>query len=82
MHQEISKFKENQKTAFLATEYERLERQMQEVREVMAGDPAMQELALGELAEVTKQQQALITQMESILRNEEEDARYPNEILP
>lgn len=81
MNHDISKFKENQKTAFLATEYERLEKQAEDVRELLASDPAMQELAEGDLAEITKQQQALITQMESIVGNEEEEERYPNEII-
>lgn len=81
MDHDISKFKENQKTAFLATEYERLEKQAEDVRELLASDPAMQELAEGDLAEITKQQQALVTQMESIVGNEEEEERYPNEII-
>jgi peptide chain release factor 1 len=81
MNHDISKFKENQKTAFLATEYERLEKQAEDVRELLASDPAMQELAEGDLAEITKQQQALVTQMESIVGNEEEEERYPNEII-
>ena len=81
MQQDISKFKENQKTAFLASEYERLEKQAEDVRELLVSDPAMQELAEGDLAEITKQQQALITQMESIVGNEEEEERYPNEIV-
>jgi peptide chain release factor 1 len=77
---DTSKYKDNQKTAFLAGEYERLEGKAEETRE-LANDPSMKELALTELADITAQQDALVTQMDDILKQDEEEERFPNEII-
>jgi len=78
---DITPYKENQKTQFLAAEYERLEAHAQEVRELASNDPDMKELADEDLKSITSQQEALIAQMDGILTQEAEEEKYPNEIV-
>lgn len=78
---DIEKYKANQKTTYHAAEYERLEAEAAEVRTLAESDPAMRELAEQDLAEHVKQQQALVEQMDAILKEEEEEEKYPNEVI-
>jgi peptide chain release factor 1 len=78
---DIATYKQNQKTAYHAAEYERLEREAVEVRELVVQDPSMQELATQDLAAIETQQQALLAQMEDIVKEEEEEDKYPNEVV-
>lgn len=77
---DLTTYKENQKTAFLAGEYERLEQKADEVR-TLAADPGMAELAAVELAEIVAQQEGLVKQMDEILKQDEEEERFPNEVI-
>ena len=78
---DITQFKENQKTAYHAAEYERLEREAEEVRTLMADDPAMRELAEADLLKLEEQKQALMEQMQTIVSAEAEEERFPNEVI-
>lgn len=77
---DLEKYKDNQKTQFLATELERLLNQEKEVLE-MASDDSMKELAEQEVSELKEQQQVIINQMDDILKQEEKEDRFPNEIV-
>lgn len=77
---DITKYKDNPKTAFLAGEYERLEEKCTEVR-ALAEDPSMHELAQTELAELEGQQAGILAQMDDILKQDEEEERFPNEVI-
>ena len=78
---DLSRYKENQKTSFLATEYERLEEEASELRELIKSDESLGDLAQADLAKLEEQQNALTTQMDEILKSEEEEERFPNEII-
>jgi peptide chain release factor 1 len=78
---DLTQFKKNQKTAFLAGEYERLEREAGELRAMVENDPSMKELAEADLASLHDQQSSILGQMQSIVAEEEEEDRYPNEII-
>ncbi len=78
---DIAKYKENQKTAFLAGEYERLENEITNLNEMIETDPEMKELAEEDLKSAKTQQDALLKQMENIVKEEDEADRYPNEII-
>lgn len=78
---DLTPYKENQKTAFLASEYERLLREVAEVRTVAEGDADMQELAEDDLKSLTEQQEALLAQMDEILAAEAKEEEFPNEIV-
>ncbi len=78
---DITEFKENQKTTFLAIEYERLEKHAEEVRELANSDPEMKELADDDLKDINEQQETLLKQMKGILKEAKDQERYPNEII-
>ncbi len=78
---DIQLYKDNQKTQYHALQYERLQQEADEVRELAANDPSMAELAELELAGIVEQQTALVTQMEEMVKEEEEEDRFPNEVI-
>jgi len=78
---DIEKFLQNPKTAYLAGEYKKLEAQQSETQKMLDGDPAMAELAKGELDELKLQKDAIWSQMENITREEEKEEEFPNEII-
>jgi len=78
---DLTPYKDNKKTAYLAGEYERLEREAGELRAMVEADPTMKELAEVDLASLHDQQTSILAQMQSIVAEEEEEDRYPNEII-
>jgi peptide chain release factor 1 len=78
---DIKEFKDNQKTTFLAQEYERLSGELKEVEEMAESDPDMKELAQDDMKELKSQQSALLEQMQNIVKEEEEEDRFPNEVI-
>lgn len=78
---DISPFKENPKTAFLAGEFERLAKQEDEVQTMAQSDASMAELAQEELSTIAAQKQAYIDQMQEIVAAEEKEEEFPNEIV-
>ncbi len=75
---DIKKYKENQKTAFLAVEYERL---LSEEGEIRALEGELGELAKDDLVRVEEQKKNLLEQMDSILEGDKEEEEFPNEIV-
>jgi len=80
MTDDISVYKENPKTTYLAQEYERLMGEEMRVKE-MAGEPGMEELVNEELKGLGEQKQAVFAQMEQILKAEAKEEESPNEII-
>jgi peptide chain release factor 1 len=78
---DISIYKENPKTTFLAAEYERLARQVEELETLATGDPSMRELADADLRAIRQQQEALHTQMDAIIAVDAEEEQFPNEVI-
>ncbi len=76
----LDKYKQNDKTRYLASEYERLLKEEQEVLELQKQD-GMAELAGTDLANIKTQKDALLAQMENILKEEELEEEMPNEIV-
>jgi peptide chain release factor 1 len=81
MNFDIKKYKDNPRTAYLAETFERLVRDEEETRSMMGDNPEMQKLAEEELGDITKQKETLIKQMEENLAVEEEEEKFPNEII-
>lgn len=77
----IHELRENPKTSFLATEYERLEQKKEEVQATALADPDLKELADEEVQELVTQQEAIEEQIETILTVEEEEEQFPNEVI-
>jgi len=78
---EIEKYKNNPKTAYLAETFSRLQKDEDELRTLSAEDPSMKALAEEELANFKQEKETLIKQMENILKEEEADEEFPNEII-
>lgn len=78
---DLQKYKENQKTNFLAGEVERLEKQEAELRLLIVEDANMRDLAQDEMAAIEKQKEALIAQMDGILESAKEEEEFPNKVI-
>jgi peptide chain release factor 1 len=78
---DISKFKEHPKTRFLAEDFERLQKAEDEIQILIKTDPTLLELSEEELSSIHEQQNNLMVQMEDILKGEEEEEEFPNEII-
>ena len=77
---DLSRYKENPKTAYFATELERLLREENELRELSeSGD--LGDLAREDIERIEQQKQALTTQMDEILAREKVEEEFPNEII-
>ncbi len=74
-------YKNNPKTAFLASEYERLIKQEAEVLAMVGEDAHFKELAGDELATLHEQKVALEKQMTAIVEAEQEEETFPNEAI-
>ncbi len=76
----IEQFKENQKTSYMAGEFERLSKQEAELQNLSA-DPGMEELATEELASLKEQKDGIWKQMEEIHEAEKKEEEFPNEVV-
>ncbi len=80
MEIDLTKYKENHKTQFLASEFERLEKQRVDL-DAMSEDETMRELAEEEKTQIDVQQKAILEQMDTIFAEEEKEDQFPNEII-
>lgn len=78
---DLTKYKESPKTSFLVQEYERLLKEEGELRALGESDDSLKELAEDDLKSLKEQQENLIKQMDDILRQEEVEEEFPNEIV-
>jgi peptide chain release factor 1 len=79
--EDIQKYKDNIKTAFLAGQYENLLKEEESLSALAASDPAMASLAEEEAKQIKEQKHAILSQMEEILKEEEKEEEFPNEII-
>jgi peptide chain release factor 1 len=77
----IEEFKNNKKTVYLAEEYSRLETEENSVKEMLAKDSSMKEIAEEEIANLSAQKETIWKQMEEILTVEKQEEEFPNEII-
>jgi peptide chain release factor 1 len=78
---DLTKYKQNKKTSYLADSFEDLERREQELTALSASDPSMKELAEGDLADLRLQKTELLAQMDEILEADKAEEEFPNEIV-
>ena len=78
---DLEKFSKNQKTSYLADSYKRLLEKEEETKKMIEGDPSLADLAQTELVEIKQQMDELLKQMEGILKEEEKEEEFPNEII-
>lgn len=76
----LKKYRENHKTAFLVEQYDKLVAQEEDTKK-MQEDPSMKKMADDELALIKERQQELVKQMELITKSDEEEEKFPNEVV-
>lgn len=77
---DLTKYKESQKTQFMVVEFERLQKEKEDLAP-MFEDESMREMAEEEKKQIEVQQQAVLDQMNSILEEEKKEEEFPNEII-
>ncbi|MFA6459393.1 MAG: PCRF domain-containing protein [Candidatus Paceibacterota bacterium] len=77
----LDAYKNNPKTAFLASQYEKLVQDEKETLAMIEKDPGMKDLAEGELANIQEQKKTLEEQMKSILEGDKEEIENPTEMI-
>ena len=76
----LEQVKNNHKTAHLAIAYERLLDEEEKTKKLL-DDKTMRELALEELKSIKVQRESIEHQIENILKSDEEEEKFPNEII-
>lgn len=77
----IDDVKQNPKTAFFATELERLVRAKTEAEAMIASDPSLAELAQEDIGHIDAQREALEKQIQEILDGDKKEEEFPNEVI-
>ncbi len=78
---DLEECKKNPKTAYLASEYEKILRQETDTQIMLAKDPNLEDLAQEELVEFASRKQALARQIQEITETDKEEQKFPNEII-
>jgi peptide chain release factor 1 len=81
MDMDIEELKKNHNTAYLANLLEKLNREEAEVREMLASDDSLHELAAKELKTIEEEKEKIEKQVEEILKKEHEEDESPNEVV-
>ncbi len=77
----LSELKKDHRTSYLAEMLEKLLREEAEVREMLAGDDSLHEMAAKELQYIQEQKQNIEKQIQDILDKDKEEDESPNEIV-
>ena len=75
--EKLHTFRENQKTQFIASQFDTLAAQKVESEELAAADPEMAELAKDDIKNIETQMQALFVQMDEIIESSKEEEVKP-----
>jgi peptide chain release factor 1 len=78
---DIEKYKKNHRTAYLASQYEEQLKKEEELKRLASEDPSFAELAVEDLKAVGEEKVRLADQLTAVERAEEEEDRYPNELV-
>lgn len=76
---DLSRYKQNPKTAYFAAELERLLAEEAEVKELAQGD--LGDIAQEDLVRIAEQKKAILEEIEKILKREEKEEEFPNEAV-
>ncbi len=77
----LAELKKDHKTSYLAESYEKLLREEEQVREILAGDSSLHEMAVKELEIIEEQKHGIEHQIKAIEDSEKEEEQFPNEIV-
>src|SRR3989344_1635692 len=79
--QDLSELQKDHRTSYLAEMLERLLREEAEVREMLASDETLHEIAAKELKYIQEQKQGIEKQIKDILDKDREEDEFPSEIV-
>ena len=79
--EKLAEFKENQKTQFLASQFESELEKLREAEELAESDPEMAELAKEEIATLTKQLEGQFAEMDKIIESNKEEEAKPYGVM-
>src|SRR6185295_4499642 len=68
-------------TSYLAESYKKLDKDEVETKKMVEGDSSLADLAHSELEEIKIQKEAILKQMEEILKEDEKEEEFPNEVI-
>lgn len=74
-------FKANHKTAYLAEEYERLQREVEEAQAAAGADPELLAMAQEDEARIDARKQEILSTIEDILNKEKEEESLPKAVV-
>lgn len=77
----LEEAKKNNRTSFLAESYERLLREEEDIKKMIETNPEMAELAREELKNIEIQKQSFEEQIIEIIKAEEAEEEFPNEVV-
>lgn len=75
--EKIQEFHDNQKTQFLASQYDAFQKKLEEAKVLMESDPEMAELAIEEVKELEEQLNGLYEEMGRIIEASKEEEKKP-----
>ncbi len=78
---DLEELKKNHNTNYLATTLEKLNREEAEVREMLASDDSLHEMAGKELKFIQEERERIEAQIQEILDKDKEAEEFPNEIV-
>jgi peptide chain release factor 1 len=78
---DLEELKKNHNTSYLAGNLERLNREEAEVREMLASDETLHEMATKELKFIQEERERVEKQVQDILDKDKEAEEFPNEIV-
>lgn len=78
---DLDALKKDHRTSYLASILERLARQEAEVREMLAGDDTLHEMASAELKSIQEEKEGVEKQIQDILDKDKEEEEFPNEVV-
>ena len=78
---DLSELKKDHRTSYLAEMLEKLVREEAEVREMLAGDETLHDLAAKELKTLQEEKERIEKQIQDILKKDEAEEEFANEIV-
>lgn len=81
MNIDLTKYKNNPRTAYIVENLERLIKEEADLKKMAEEDASMKVLAEEDLKNVLEQQKNIIKEMDEILVSEEKEEEFPNEII-
>jgi peptide chain release factor 1 len=78
---DITKYKKNHKTSYLAEMYEKLEKDEAELKALMATDASMLEMGQADLENIGVQKADIVKQVEAIEAADKQEEEFPNELI-